>query len=98
MLQQRRLLFITSPRSSTLAWRNAERLSFIISRRRRGFEPLQALRISMEHGVFCVAGWSLVLLMFLVGAGKLIWIFLLAVVMALENDSPWAEKQTHLLA
>ena len=68
-------------------------LSFIISRWRGGFEPLQALRIGMDHGVFCVACcWSLMLLMFLAGAGNLIWMFLLGVVMALEKNSPWGRK------
>jgi len=68
-------------------------LSFIVSRWRGGFEPLQALRIGMDHGAFCVGCcWSLMLLMFLVGAGSLGWMFLLGVVMALEKNSPWGRK------
>jgi len=68
-------------------------LSFIMSRWRGGNESSQALRIGVEHGLFCVGCcWSLMLLMFLVNAGSLVWMLLLGVVMALEKNFPWGRR------
>lgn len=68
-------------------------LAFITSRWQGGNESLQALRIGVEHGLFCVGCcWSLMLLMFLVGAGNLIWMLLLGVIMAVEKNSPWGRR------
>jgi predicted metal-binding membrane protein len=68
-------------------------LSFIMSRWRGGNKSVQALRIGAEHGVFCVGCcWSLMLLMFVVGAGSLIWMLLLGIVMALEKNLPWGRR------
>jgi predicted metal-binding membrane protein len=68
-------------------------LSFLTSRWQGGNESARALRIGVEHGVFCVGCcWSLMLLMFLVGAGSLLWMLLLGVVMALEKNLPWGRR------
>ena len=65
-------------------------MSFIISRWQGGAEHVQALRIGLDHGVFCVGCcWSLMLLMFLVSAGSLGWMALLGVVMAIEKNFSW---------
>lgn len=68
-------------------------LSFVTSRWRGGNESAQALRIGLEHGLFCVGCcWSLMLLMFLVGTGSLAWMFFLGAVMALEKNSSWGRR------
>jgi predicted metal-binding membrane protein len=68
-------------------------LSFLTSRWQGRNESVQALRIGVEHGVFCVGCcWSLMLLMFVVGAGSLIWMLLLGIVMALEKNMPWGRR------
>jgi predicted metal-binding membrane protein len=68
-------------------------LSFITSRWQGGNKTVQALRIGAEHGVFCVGCcWSLMLVMFVVGAGSLIWMLLLGIVMALEKNLPWGRR------
>jgi predicted metal-binding membrane protein len=68
-------------------------LSFLMSRWRGGNESAQALRIGVEHGLFCVGCcWSLMLLMFLVGTGSLAWMLLLGAVMALEKNSSWGRR------
>jgi predicted metal-binding membrane protein len=68
-------------------------LSFLMSRWRGGNESAQALRIGVEHGLFCVGCcWSLMLLMFLVGTGSLAWMLLLGAVMALEKNFPWGRR------
>jgi predicted metal-binding membrane protein len=68
-------------------------LSFIVSRWQGGNESTQALRIGLEHGLFCVGCcWSLMLLMFVMGAQSLAWMLLLGVVMALEKNVPWGRR------
>lgn len=68
-------------------------LSFLTSRWQGGNESAQALRIGVEHGFFCFGCcWSLMLLMFIVGAGSLLWMLLLGVVMALEKNLPWGRR------
>jgi predicted metal-binding membrane protein len=68
-------------------------LSFITSRWQGGNESGQALRIGLEHGLFCVGCcWSLMALMFVVGTGNLIWMLLLGAVMALEKNLPWGRR------
>src|SRR5215813_3098251 len=68
-------------------------LSFLVSRWQGGNESAQALRIGLEHGLFCVGCcWSLMLLMYLVNAGSLVWMLLLGVVMALEKNFPWGRR------
>ena len=50
----------------------------------------EALRLGVDHGVFCVGCcWALMLLMFVVGTGSLGWMLALAAVMAAEKNLPW---------
>lgn len=68
-------------------------MSFLMARWQGGRESVQALRIGAEHGLFCVGCcWSLMLLMFVVGAGSLVGMLLLGVVMALEKNLPWGRR------
>jgi predicted metal-binding membrane protein len=68
-------------------------MSFIASRWQGGNEHMQALRIGVEHGIFCVGCcWSLMLLMFLVGSGNLGWMLLIGAVMAMEKNFPWGRR------
>jgi predicted metal-binding membrane protein len=68
-------------------------LSFLMSRWQGGNESVQAMRIGGEHGLFCVGCcWSLMLLMFLVSTGSLLWMLLLGVVMALEKNLSWGRR------
>jgi predicted metal-binding membrane protein len=68
-------------------------LSFLMSRWQGGSESAQALRIGVEHGLFCVGCcWSLMLLMFLVNSASLVWMLLLGAVMALEKNFPWGRR------
>jgi len=70
-------------------------LSFLTSRWHGSNESAQALRIGLEHGLFCVGCcWSLMLLMFLVGTGSLAWMLLLGAVMALEKNSSWGKRMS----
>jgi predicted metal-binding membrane protein len=70
-------------------------LSFLMSRWQGGNESAQALRIGMDHGLFCVGCcWSIMFLMFLVNTGSLVWMLLLGAVMALEKNFPWGRRMS----
>jgi predicted metal-binding membrane protein len=52
-----------------------------------------ALRLGAEHGAFCVGCcWSLMLVMFAVGAGSIVWMLILGIVMAAEKNLPWGRR------
>ena len=52
-----------------------------------------SFRLGAEHGAFCVGCcWSLMLVMFAVGAGSLAWMLLLGAAMAAEKNLPWGRK------
>jgi predicted metal-binding membrane protein len=56
---------------------------------------LEALQLGWRHGIFCVGCcWSLMLLMFAVGVGSLVWMLVLAVVMGVEKNLPWGRQIT----
>jgi len=68
-------------------------LSFIMGHWRGGNERLQSLRLGLHHGLFCVGCcWSLMLLMFAVGAGHIGWMLALGAVMAAEKNMPWGRR------
>jgi len=68
-------------------------LSFIISHWTGKSEKMQALRLGLHHGVFCVGCcWSLVLLMLAVGSGNIGWMLVLGAVMAIEKNLPWGRR------
>jgi len=47
----------------------------------------EAFRIGIDHGLFCVGCcWALMLVMFVVGVGSIVWMIALAAVMAAEKN------------
>jgi predicted metal-binding membrane protein len=73
-------------------------LGFIV-RHWRGARPrLEAFKLGLDHGVFCVGCcWAIMLLMFVVGTGNVGWMLLLGAVMALEKNAPWGRKFSPVL-
>lgn len=68
-------------------------LSFVIEHWQGSRERWQAFRLGVDHGLFCVGCcWALMLLMFVVGAGSVAWMLVLAVVMAVEKNLPWGRR------
>jgi predicted metal-binding membrane protein len=52
-----------------------------------------ALRLGLEHGLYCVGCcWSLMLVMFAVSMGSLAWMLVLGIVMAAEKNLPWGRR------
>jgi predicted metal-binding membrane protein len=67
--------------------------SFVTSRWRGEAPKREALRIGLDHGVFCVGCcWALMLVMFVVGIGSIGWMLALAAVMAAEKNLPWGKR------
>ena len=61
--------------------------SFVVSRWHGTAPRLEALRIGLDHGIFCVGCcWALMLVMFVVGTGSVGWMLALGAVMALEKN------------
>jgi predicted metal-binding membrane protein len=60
----------------------------------RGRSPAQeALGLGLRHGIYCVGCcWSLMLLMFAVGLGSLVWMLVLAIVMGIEKNLSWGRR------
>ncbi len=68
-------------------------MSFIIGHWRGRREALQALRLGIDHGLFCLGCcWTLMLLMFAVGVGSVGWMLVLGIVMAVEKNLPWGRR------
>jgi predicted metal-binding membrane protein len=68
-------------------------LSFIVEHWRGRHEQVQALWLGIHHGLFCLGCcWSLMLLMFAVGAGNLGWMLALGTVMAVEKNLSWGRR------
>ncbi len=68
-------------------------LSFVIEHWRGRQQARQAFMLGAHHGLFCVGCcWALMLLMFVVGAGNLGWMLLLAALMAIEKNLPWGRR------
>ncbi len=54
---------------------------------------LDAFRLGLAHGVYCVGCcWALMLMMFVVGTGSLGWMLFLGLVMAAEKNHPWGRR------
>ena len=69
--------------------------SFVLQHWRGGSEKLQALRLGLHHGFFCVGCcWSVMLLMFAFGLGSLVWMLVLAAVMGIEKNVQWGRRLT----
>lgn len=68
-------------------------LSFITERWRDTKEKWNAFMLGVDHGKFCIGCcWALMLLMFAVGFGSLIWMLVLALVMGIEKNVKWGRK------
>lgn len=68
-------------------------LLFLVSHWRGNAATLQALHLGAAHGLFCVGCcWSLMLLMFLVGAGSLGVMLILGALMAMEKNFRWGQR------
>ena len=68
-------------------------LSFVIGHWQGHRDRWQSFRLGVDHGVFCVGCcWALMLLMFIVGVGSLVWMMILAVVMGVEKNAPWGRR------
>jgi predicted metal-binding membrane protein len=67
-------------------------MMFIAGRWSGGGHRSSALRLGIDHGVFCVGCcWSLMLLMFVVGVGNIGWMLILGAIMAVEKNMPWGK-------
>ncbi len=68
--------------------------SFIVEHWHGRRPQLEALRLGLHHGIFCVGCcWPLMLLMFAIaGAGNVLWMLVLGAVMATEKNLPWGRK------
>ena len=68
-------------------------MSFIMGRWTGRNDKLQALRLGLHHGVFCVGCcWPLMLLMFAVGSGNVGWMLGLGALMAAEKNFSWGRR------
>lgn len=68
-------------------------LSFVTRRWNTGAQDVRALRLGVEHGVFCVGCcWALMLLMFAVSTSHLLWMLVLALLMAVEKNWRWGRR------
>lgn len=68
-------------------------LSFITEHWRGKCEASHAFRLGVRHGLFCLGCcWSLMLVMFAVGAGSLFWMLALGAVMATEKNVSWGRR------
>jgi predicted metal-binding membrane protein len=73
-------------------------LSFIAEHWHGQRETREAVMLGVHHGLFCVGCcWSLMLLMFAIGAGSLGWMLVLGAVMAAEKNLPWGERMSRPL-
>jgi predicted metal-binding membrane protein len=67
--------------------------SFVMEHWRGGRGRTDALRLGLDHGLFCLGCcWSLMLVMFVVGVGSVFWMLLLGGVMAVEKNMPWGRQ------
>lgn len=68
-------------------------LSFITTHWHGRDEARSSFALGAHHGLFCVGCcWSLMLLMFAVGAGSLGWMLVLGAVMAVEKNVSWGRR------
>lgn len=53
--------------------------------------PGDAFRLGIDHGVYCIGCcWALMLVLFALGAGSLMWMAIAGRTMAAEKNAPWA--------
>jgi predicted metal-binding membrane protein len=69
--------------------------SFVVEHWQGQNERWQAFKLGVDHGIFCVGCcWALMLLMFAVGVGSLIWMMVLAAIMAIEKNVLWGRRMS----
>jgi predicted metal-binding membrane protein len=67
--------------------------SFIAEHWRGRDEKMEAFRLGVHHGIFCVGCcWALMLIMFAMSAGNIGWMLALGTVMAIEKNMPWGRR------
>ena len=53
----------------------------------------EAFTLGVAHGLFCIGCcWSMMLVMFGLGLGSLLWMLALGTVMAIEKNAPWGRR------
>jgi predicted metal-binding membrane protein len=68
-------------------------LSFVMGHWHGSHEQVQAFRLGVDHGLFCVGCcWSLMRLMFGFGVGNIGWMLILGAVMGVEKNMPWGRR------
>ncbi len=68
-------------------------LSFITEHWHGRGEQLEAFKLGVHHGLFCVGCcWSLMLLLFAVGMGNVGWMLGLGAIMAVEKNMSWGRR------
>lgn len=69
--------------------------SFVAEHWRGKRDRWNSYRLGLSSGIFCVGCcWALMLLMFAFSVNSLAWMFVLAVVMAVEKNVPWGRKMS----
>ena len=68
-------------------------LGFVMNRWQGRSERREALLMGVAHGLFCVGCcWSLMLVMFAVGLGSMLWMLVIGAVTAVEKNTPWGRR------
>jgi predicted metal-binding membrane protein len=68
-------------------------MSFITQHWRGRRAARQAWLLGVHHALFCIGCcWAVMLLMFAVGVGSLVWMLALGAVMAIEKNVPWGRR------
>ena len=68
-------------------------LGFVVGHWRGDRPRREALLLGVAHGAFCVGCcWSLMLLMFGLGLGSLLWMLGLGAIMAIEKNASWGRR------
>jgi predicted metal-binding membrane protein len=68
-------------------------MMFIAGRWGGANHRVSALRLGIDHGIFCVGCcWSLMLLIFVVGVGNVGWMLILGAIMAVEKNVSWGKQ------
>jgi predicted metal-binding membrane protein len=72
--------------------------SFIAGHWRGGNERWEAFRLGVHHGLFCLGCcWALMLLMFAIGVGSIVWMLAIGAVMAAEKNLSWGRRMARPL-
>jgi predicted metal-binding membrane protein len=72
--------------------------SFLVENWRGQGASLEAFRLGLRHGLFCLGCcWTLMLLMFAVGGANLGWMLALGAIMTAERVSRWGRYLTRPL-